>query len=283
MTLTRRWARVKAQLEARRAPPPIICQDAVELWQRIYGSEPDPWQAEVLRSQSPRILENCARQSGKSSVSAVVGLHEALSHAPALVLLVSASLRQAQELGKKLFDAYRALGKPVSAEAENRLSLELTSGSRIVCLPAKESTVRGFSGARLILVDEAARVPDALYHAVRPMLAVSGGRLVCLSTPWGKRGFFHQEWTEGLGWLKVQVTAPECPRIRAEFLEEERRSLPDFIFRQEYFCEFADTLDAVFRYEDVHGALSDAIVPLFPSGDRHEPQPFLISDIFSRS
>jgi hypothetical protein len=283
MTLTRRLARVKAQLAARSAPPPVACADAVELWHRIYGTEPDPWQREVLVSESPRLLLNCCRQSGKSTVSAVLGLYEALYRPPALVLLVSASLRQAQELGKKVFDGFRALGKPVSAEAENRLSLELRSGSRIVCLPSREQTVRGYSGARLIVVDEASRVDNALYHSVRPMLAVSGGRLMALSTPWGKRGWWHQAWTEGDDWQKVQVTAPECPRIRAEFLEEERRSLPDFIFRQEYLCEFADTLDAVFRYEDVHGALSDAIVPLFPSGDRHEPQPFLISDIFSRS
>jgi hypothetical protein len=36
--------------------------------------------------------------------------------------------------------------------------------------------VPGFSAVWLPLVDEASRVSDELYLAVRPMLAVSGGR-----------------------------------------------------------------------------------------------------------
>ena len=120
------------------------------------------------------------------------------------------------------------------------------------------------AGARLIIVDEAARVPDALYHAVRPMLAVSNGRLITLSTPWGKRGWWHDAYTHGgEGWHRVKITAHECPRISATFLAEERRSLPDFVYRQEYLCEFADTLDTVFRYEDIQAALSVEVAPLF--------------------
>jgi terminase large subunit-like protein len=268
--LARRLARIRAQLEAAKAPPPVVCRDAIDLWQAIYGHAPDDWQRDVLLSQRLRLLLNCCRQSGKSTVSAVLGLYEALYRPPALVLLVSASLRQAQELGQVLFDGYRRLRKPVRADAENRLSLELASGSRIVCLPAKEATIRGLAGARLIVIDEAARVPDPLYHAVRPMLAVSGGRLIALSTPWGKRGWWFEAWIQGDDWQRVQVTAPECPRISPAFLHEERRSVPDFVYRQEYLCEFADTLDGVFRYEDIALALSAEVVPLFGGGDELE-------------
>jgi hypothetical protein len=45
----------------------------------------------------------------------------------------------------------------------------------------------------MLVIDEASRVDDTLYLAVRPLLAVSGGRLVALSTPFGKRGWFHDE------------------------------------------------------------------------------------------
>src|SRR5262245_10738391 len=128
MTLRRRLARARAHLEARTVPPAVGCVDAVDLWQQIYGYAPDPWQAEVLARAPARVLLNCSRQSGKSTVSAILGLYEVLYHPPALVLLVSASLRQAQELGQVLFAAYRRLGKPVSPEAENRLSLELANG-----------------------------------------------------------------------------------------------------------------------------------------------------------
>jgi hypothetical protein len=282
MTLQTRVARLTAQLEARLATASVGCESAVDLWRRIYGADPDPWQRDVMVGERPRLLINGSRQSGKSSVSAMLGLYEALYRPPALVLLVSASLRQAQELGKKVFDGFRVLGKPVSAETENRLSLELTNGSRIVCLPATEGTIRGMSGARLIVLDEASRVPDPLYHAVRPMLAVSGGRLMAISTPWGKRGWWFEAWEQGTEWHRVKVTAPECPRITAAFLEEERRSLPALIFEQEYMCVFGDTLDSVFRYEDIQAMLSDDVVPLFARGEAHA-HPFIISDLLSRS
>jgi Terminase large subunit, T4likevirus-type, N-terminal len=280
-TLRRHLAAIKADLDALSAPP-AVCADAVTLWRRIYGDDPDPWQHELMVHERPRLLINGSRQSGKSSVSAMLGLYEALYRPPALVLLVSASLRQAQELGKKVFDGYRALGKPGGAEAENKLSLELANGSRIVCLPATESTIRGMSGARLIVLDEASRVPDPLYHAVRPMLAVSGGRLMGISTPWGKRGWWFEAWEQGTEWHRVKVTAPECPRISAAFLEEERRSLPPWVFDQEYMCVFGETLDAVFRYEDIANMLSDDVAPLFTRGEDHA-HPFLISDLLSRS
>jgi hypothetical protein len=116
-----------------------------------------------------------------------------------------------------------------------------------------------------LIIDEAARVADELYYSVRPMLAVSQGRLLALSTPFGKRGFFHHEWTAGAGWHKIQITAQECPRISATFLDEERRSLGDRWFQQEYQCQFVDTLDQIFNYETVMGALSSDVQPLFAS------------------
>src|SRR5215203_4515370 len=204
------------------------------------GIVPDGWQGDFLRSSADRVLLNCSRQSGKSTMSAVIALHRALYYPSSLVLCLAPALRQSQELFGKVLGFYRDLGRPVPAYAERKLSLELETGSRIVTLPGTEKTVRGFSGAALLIVDEAARVDDALYFAVRPMLAVSGGDLIMLSTPYGKRGVFFEEWTNGAGWERYRVTASEVPRIASAFLEEERRSLPARIFRQEYECSFED-------------------------------------------
>jgi hypothetical protein len=144
--------------------------------------------------------------------------------------------------------------------------MQLENGSRIEALPGSERTIRGFSGAALLIVDEAARVDDALYFAVRPMLAVSGGALMMLSSPAGRRGVFYEEWTEGMGWERYEIPAAEVPRISEEFLEEERRALPLRIFRQEYECSFEETDDQLFSYEDVEGAITDEVAPLFGSG-----------------
>jgi hypothetical protein len=117
----------------------------------------------------------------------------------------------------------------------------------------------------LLILDEAARVDDGLYFAVRPMLAVSGGALMMLSSPAGRRGVFFEEWLEGspAGWERYEVKAEDCPRISAAFLEEERASLPRRVFDQEYRCVFTETDDAVFTYEDVAGAMSEEVTPLF--------------------
>ena len=225
------------------------------------GAAPDTWQAAVLRSLAPRLLLNCSRQSGKSTTTGALAVWTALYQPGALVLLLSPSMRQSGELFRKCLDVYHASGGLAPATAESALRLELENGSRIVSLPGRdEGTIRGFSGVALLIVDEAARVPDALYLAARPMLAVSGGRLVCLSTPYGTRGFFYEAWEHGgAEWERYKVTAAECPRIDPTFLEEERRTMGAWWFGQEYGCEFLDAQSAAFRREDIDNAFKEEV------------------------
>lgn len=232
--------------------------DPVELARRA-GVEPDEWQAEVLRSTAPRLLLNCSRQSGKSTTTAILAVHTALYEPGALVLMLSPTLRQSAELFKKAADVYRALGAPIAAEAESALKLELATGARIVSLPGKEQTIRGYSGVRLLVIDEAARVPNDLYVAVRPMLAVSGGRLVALSTPWGTRGWWYNAWRSAEPWARVEVPATDCPRIPPEFLDEERQALGEFWYAQEYLCRFLDAEGQAFTAADIERAFTERI------------------------
>src|SRR5207249_8810164 len=123
---------------------------------------------------------------------------------------------------------------PVPARKRTELQLHLVNRSRIIALPESERTIRGYSGARLLVVDEAARVDDGLYRSVRPMLAVSRGRLLALSTPFGRRGWFFDAWEGAEDWQRLKITADQCPRITPEFLAEERRALGERWFAQEY-------------------------------------------------
>jgi hypothetical protein len=234
------------------------------------GLGPDPWQADFLRSGASRLLLNCCRQSGKSTMAALIGLHRALYHPDSLVLILAPSERQAKETFSKVADLYRKAGHSTPPDSSRKLGIRLASGSRIEALPGTEKTIRGFSGVDLLVLDEAARVDDGLYFAVRPMLAVSGGALIMLSTPAGRRGVFFEEWLEGAGWERYEVPAEECPRISVAFLEEERRSLPRRIFDQEYRCVFVETEDAVFSFEDVAGAMDPGVTPLFGASAKPE-------------
>jgi hypothetical protein len=258
-TLLREVEKLEAERVSRRREIPA---DRVE-FARSVGLKPDAWQEQLLRSNAPRVLMLCARQTGKSTAAAVVALHRALCHPASLVLTLAPAERQAKETFSKVAGFYHTLGHPIPADSYRKLGLELTNGSRIEALPGSERTIRGFSGVDLLLVDEASRVEDALYHAVRPMLATSAGRLILLSTPAGKRGVFFEEWTGGEGWERYEVPAEQCPRISAEFLEEERRALPAWIYRQEYECSFEDLDDALFGYDLVQSSITEEVTPLF--------------------
>jgi hypothetical protein len=207
----------------------------------------------------------CSRQAGKSQTAAALALRAALLEVPALVLIMSRAQRQASELYKdKFLPLYTRLGRPVATVQESAASLTLANGSRVVSLPGKEETVRGYSGVRLLILDEAARVPDVLYRSVRPMLAVSGGRLIAMSTPFGKRGWFYECWTGKERWQRVRIPASMCPRISAEFLAEEREAMGERWYRQEYDpLSFEDAEGAVFCGEDIEAALADDVPPLF--------------------
>ncbi len=212
--------------------------------------QPDSWQAEVLQSDSKRILLNCSRQSGKSTITSALALHTALFQPGSLVLCLSPTLRQSSELFRNVSRFYGA-DPAIPSRAESALRLELENGSRIVSLPGKEQNVRGYAGVSLLIVDEAARVPDDLYYSVRPMLAVSSGRLIALSTPFGNRGWWYDAWSGPEPWQRWEIPASKCPRISPEFLEEERRVLGSYWYEQEYECKFLDAQSQLLKKEDV--------------------------------
>lgn len=242
------------------------CLDPVQLAAGI-GMVCDEWQASVLRSEHPRILLNAARQTGKSQIVAVLAVHVATYEPGSLILLLSPSLRQSQELFKKCLAVYRSLGRQVPSESENALSLSLESGSRIVSLPGTETTIRAYSAVRLLLIDEAARCDDAAIAACRPFLAVSGGSLVMLSTPHGRRGAFWEAWEHGGGaYERYRVPASECSRISAAFLAEERAALGSWMFAAEYECAFCELSGVqIFTEEQLRRAFDVRIQPLFPT------------------
>ncbi len=256
---------------------------------RMAGLMPDPWQQRILSSAWARLILLCSRQVGKSTVVAAVALLTALLEAPALVLILSPSERQSGEFMVKVRTFYNAIKRPRKAvsriapltatqqqeadldaawkaipdkERESALQLHLKNGSRIIGLPNNPTSIVGYSGASLLVLDEAARVPDGLYKEVRPMLAVNNGRLIALSTPLGKRGWFYEEWIgETLDgrkvttqWDRYMVPATQCTRLKPAFLQEEMESLGKRWFAQQYLCDFSNVTGSYFDPDDVAAA-----------------------------
>lgn len=250
-SVVKQFEQLRVRVDKRcREPEPWICPDAVTMAEQA-GLHLDKWQEQVCLSTSLRLSLNCSRQSGKSTIASVLAVHTALSEENALCLLISPSLRQSAELFRSCLSLYRNLGRPVPARQESVTRIDLENGSRIISLPGTETTTRGFAKCRLLVVDEASRVEDGLYFAIRPFLAVSNGRLVTLSTPFGTRGWWYEAWKSNEAWERYMITAEQCPRISKEFLDEERETIGQYFFEQEYMCKFLDAVTAAFRSEDI--------------------------------
>ena len=238
--------------------------DAVAFARERLNFDPDETQSQMLTSTARRGILNCTRQWGKSTISAAMAVHRAHCLPGSLVIVVSPSGRQSGEFLRKAKGFAMKLGLKPKGDGDNEISMVFPNKSRIVGLPGSEATVRGFSSVALLLIDEASRVPDPLYKAVRPFLAVGGGALWLMSTPFGKRGFFYEEWANGGDrWERLQVPATKCARISKEFLDDERASMGDRWFRQEYLCEFEDTGGSIFSRDVIERAFSPQVKPLF--------------------
>jgi len=224
----------------------------------------DPWQRDLMRSTAQRVLILASRQVGKTTVTALIAVATAVLKGGALVLILSPSQRQSGEMFRTVVRFLKELDGAPNIAAESTLRCELENASRICALPSSEATIRGFSAVDLIIVDEAARVPDELFAAVRPMLATSGGRMIMLSTPAGRRGAFFEQWTdENNDWHKVRVAASDCPRISQEFLDSELRELGQKQFESEYGLIFHDADEAMFGTAAIEAAFTSEVQPLW--------------------
>jgi Terminase large subunit, T4likevirus-type, N-terminal len=231
----------------------------------------DPWQREALTSNASENHVLVHRQGGKSEIIAVKAITVALTEDESLILCVSRSWRQSLELARKIRKAltryqqallrqhqeldYVDLGLLTDAKSE----FELPNGSRIVSLPPNEETIRGYSKPRLVVLDEASRIPDDVYLCLRPMkLASPNWELWLISTPFGQRGFFYQE-SRNPSIKKFKHTVDDAlrlGRVTQQFIDEERKK-GDIYFRQEFQCEFVSNLQTLFNRKELEDLLVD--------------------------
>jgi Terminase large subunit, T4likevirus-type, N-terminal len=218
----------------------------------VASVTPDAKQAEVLNGDARRVLLNCCRQWGKSTTAAMLAARRVMEREKTLVVCVSPTLRQTAEFVLKVKGVLVDAGVRVRG---GRLELVAENGARVLGVPGQDARVRGYSAPSLVIVDEAAKVEENAYRALRPMLAVGRGDLVMMSTPYGQRGFFWKEWSgRGGEWRRVEVRATDCPRIPAEFLEEEKKVQGEEWFAQEYLCSFVAMQNQAFRVEWLENA-----------------------------
>lgn len=199
---------------------------------------PDPRQAEILDAPPHRIILLCTRQFGKSSLSALKATHFALYHPGSLTVVAAPRHTRSAEWIRLVRRHLKSLKIPVPTDRIHPHSVVLPNGARLVALPGVVDNNRGYP-ADLLIFEEAAIIPDEMFQVLTGSLAATDGHLWLLSSAGRDAGFFYEQWhSQQAAWTRFKVTAPECPRISAEFLEQERLLIGDQAFRREFLCEF---------------------------------------------
>ncbi len=234
------------------------------------GSKLDKWQMELLLWVGNAILR-MGRQVGKSVGVAIKVDDFAIMNPGTTSLVIAASQRQASLLFEKIraelddmeaekleiikkSDLFKHLKTKreekeylklcsIYTDVPTKTKIELKNGSKIYCLPAGKSGIfiRGYT-IDLLIADEAPYIPEPVWVAIKPMLAVAikrsnFGWQILLGTPFGKGGYFY-DCTDDEDFRQWHVSSEQCNRIDKKFLLKEKKKLTKMEYAQEYIEEY---------------------------------------------
>lgn len=179
-----------------------------------------------------------SRKAGKTEVVSAAAYLEACLGGYALI--ISRSDRQAKRVIQRALAYHKHWKLVEDSKRPNEHEMNFVGGGRILALPASADTILGEHGVTLLIIDEAARVKDSLYGAVDPMLDVEHSKMVLLSTPQGRRGFFYEEWfgKRDSGWKRHRIVWQDCPRLTQKYVDNYMRKHGTILTAQEFSCVF---------------------------------------------
>ena len=236
-------------------------------WVRnVLGVEPAPWQEQFLRApRGATILALTARQAGKTTAATWAIAHYMLFTPGSLSVIACPAQRQSGEAVRRVREILLKIG--VELKSDHVYGLELKNGSRVLALPGSEDSIRGLTVDGLIVADEAARLPEAIFASLRPMRARRlQARFVMLSTAWSYTDPFWTAWADDdPSSLRLKATADIPGLFSAEFLEQERRALGEDVFNREYFGIPGGGAASPFSW-DLYERATHPHAPLVPPG-----------------
>ena len=259
----------RAEKAAAAPPDPILQRIRLDgsFLMRNAGLQPDPWQDRLIRSTACRIKVLCTRRAGKSRAVATRVLARCLTNRNFNALIFSPTQFQSMEFLDYVRGMSLALKCSITMTNDARREIRFSNGSTAISLPDSPSGVVGVRQPHMLVIDEGAKVSDALYYSVFPMAGLENCEIDVLSTPFGKRGWFFELFDrtspKGAGWEEHLITADHCPRLSRPFLDEAKLQMGDRWYKQEFYCDFVDAVDAVFSSSVIAEAMSDEVQPLF--------------------
>ena len=242
------------------------------LWVReILGVTPAAWQETFLRApRGASILALTARQVGKTTTAAWAIAHFMRFAPGSLSVIACPAQRQSAEAVRRVREALIKVG--VELESDNVYGLELKNGSRVLALPGSDDSIRGLTVDGWIVADEAARLPNDLIAALRPMRARRPeARFAMLSTAWSCTDPFWTAWAgDEQSWIRLKATADEIETFSPEFLKQERSNLGDDAFKREYLGIPSGGHVSPFTWE-LYERATQIHTPLVPPGPAFGP------------
>lgn len=214
----------------------VVALDPVARFERAIGSA-DDWQRDVLTtdpSTSPDdqfVTVLASRQTGKSTTIGSLAYDDMTRGKTCL--LAAPSQRQSQELLRRITAFVQSDPVPPKLIRSSLSEIETADGGRVISIPATDGA-RGFTCDTLIL-DEAAWLDDDAIAALLPMRKADG-RVLMMSTPRGREGFFYDTWNAGKT-RRIFARSVDIPRLAAK-VEYDRRFMSEIRFRAEHLCEF---------------------------------------------
>ena len=204
----------------------------------------DTWQKEVLATKGHICLRS-GRQVGKSTIISIKAGKYALSTPDKTIMVIAATERQARLLFEKILSYIILKAKNmicIKKKKPTKTRIQLKNGSNIYCLPTGDSGygIRGYT-INLLIADEAAFIQEAVWSAVTPMLATTGGNIILLSTPVGREGYFARCFKDP-AYTKFHISSIDCSRIPEDFLAHEKETMSKREWQQEYLGNFVDDL-----------------------------------------
>ena len=222
------------------------------------GFELDEWQKEVLQAEGNLCI--CSgRQVGKSQIISIKVGEFIANHEGKSVLVVSITEDQAELMIQKillyLHDNYpKLIGK--GKKKPTKHIVKLTNGSEVKSKAVGQYGL-GILGLTIdvLVPDEAAYMPEAIWAAATPMLLTTGGQIWLLSTPNAQQGYFYEAYTNpAMGFKTFHVNSEDVAAARPEplrsimlsYLEREKARMTELQYSQQYLAQFLEELGQLF-------------------------------------
>jgi len=213
----------------------------------------DAWQKEILEAEG-NLCINIGRQSGKSQIIAIKSAEFIRNNPNKLILIISITEDQAQRMLQKiilyLHDNCKDEINMKGNDKPTKHRITMKNGASVVTKAVGQYGL-GVLGMTVDVVvpDECAYLPEAIWPSITPMLLTTGGVMWLLSTPNTKEGYFYEAYTNPeMGFKTFNYTSeavaekrPEPQRtIMKEYLRKEKARMTELQYAQQYLAQFLE-------------------------------------------